>query len=50
MEAAFTLGTELPALTESEQEHLNFSDCHLKLRWGADGENVKPESAPAFPS
>lgn len=50
MEAAFTLETELPGLTEGEREHLHFSDCHLKLRWGADGENVKPERVPAFPS
>lgn len=50
MEAAFTLETELPGLTEGEREHLHFSDCHLKLRWGADGQNVKPERVPAFPS
>jgi len=32
-EAAFTLGTELQGLTEGEQEHSIFSDCHLKLFW-----------------
>lgn len=33
IEDVFTLGTELPGLTEGEQKHLILSNCHLKLPW-----------------